>query len=447
MKAYLDILKLVWPLALGMMNNALLQFTDRAFLARESMASLEAVLAASMLAYVVLGFFQSVVGYAGTFVAQYFGAKNLAMCRRSYFAGTVIALVSGTIVLLALPLGDWAFESFSNGSDVIARQKTYYNICTAGGVFLFGQMAAQSFFTGLGRTRIVLWVNIIGNVLNVALDPLLIFGLMGFPKLGIAGAAYATVFATAVQWAILAVAARRYLATLDLQSPSPSNLSSFPNLLSRILRYGVPAGLYTVLNSLSFTIFVFFTGTVGHVEAAVSNAVFSICYLLFAPMEGFALGAATLVGHDRGRGDDAAAMRTGWRTLLLGCLFSVTVSSIAVLFRHPLLAIYAPPDVAASMQFHEIGAVLFVMMGAWQVFDAADTIVAGALKGAGDTKFVMGWMLIVGFVLWLPLVWFVFRIHNSMVALWGTLIFYVVVLCVGTLWRWWRGSWRCQRIV
>lgn len=442
MKAYLDILKLVWPLALGMMNNALLQFTDRAFLARESMASLEAVMAASMLAYVVLGFFQAVVGYSGTFVAQYFGAKNLAMCRRSYHAGTLIALVSGIVVLAALPLGDWAFETFSNGVEVAVRQKTYYNICTAGGVFLFGQMAAQSFFTGLGRTRIVLWVNIIGNVLNVALDPLLIFGLMGFPKLGIAGAAYATVVATAVQWAILAVAARTPLPSVSLAKED-----RLFRLILRILRFGVPAGVYTVLNSLSFTIFVFFTGMVGHVEAAVSNAAFSVCYLLFAPMEGFALGAAMLVGHARGRGDDAAAMTTGWRIVLLGCVFSVAVSSFAVAFRHPLLSIYAPADAAASARFHEIGAVLFVMMGAWQVFDAADTIIAGALKGAGDTKFVMGWMLIVGFVLWLPLVWTVFRLHNSMVALWGTLIFYVVVLCIGNVWRWWSGYWRRQRIV
>ena len=444
MKSYLDILRLAWPLALGMMNNAILQFTDRAFLARESMASLEAVLPASMLAYIALGFFQSIVAYSGTFVAQYHGARNPVMCRASYHAGLCLALVSGALMVAVLPLGDLVFETFSSGAEVIARQKTYYNICTAGGVCLFGQMAAQAFFTGLGKTRIVLWVNILGNALNVALDPILIFGLFGCPKLGIAGAAYATVFATAVQWIILTVAARRVkVVSGSWLAVSDANQS----LIFRILRYGIPSGAYAVLNSLSFTIFVFFTGSVGHVEQAVSNAAFTVCYLLFAPMEGFALGAATLVGHARGRGDDAEARRTGLRAVLLGCAFAAFASLAVVVLRHPLLALFAPSEPSTAAQFHEIGSVLFLMMATWQLFDASDVIICGALKGAGDTKFVMWWMLLVAFVIWLPLVWLVHAVHNTMTALWGTMIFFVVVLCIGSLVRWCGGAWRKIRMI
>jgi len=132
LRPYGAIFRLAWPLAIGMVNNALMQFTDRAFLAHESMASLEAVLPASMLAYIALGFFQSVVAYSGTFVAQYYGAGEPGMCRRSYHAGLLLALVSGVLMIAAMPLGGWVFETFSNGPEVIARQKTYYDICTAG---------------------------------------------------------------------------------------------------------------------------------------------------------------------------------------------------------------------------------------------------------------------------------------------------------------------------
>ena len=75
MKSYREIVRLVWPLALGMINNAVMQFVDRAYLARESMESLEAVLPASILAWIFMCFFQSVVGYSNVFVAQYHGAK------------------------------------------------------------------------------------------------------------------------------------------------------------------------------------------------------------------------------------------------------------------------------------------------------------------------------------------------------------------------------------
>ena len=433
----------MWPLALGMMNNAVLQFTDRALLARESMASLEAVLPAGMLAYIALGFFQSVVAYSGTFVAQYFGAKDLTMCRRSYHAGVWLALASGVAMLAALPLGDLVFETFSNGADVIARQKTYYGICTAGGVFLFGQMAVQAYFTGLGKTRIILWVNVIGNALNIALDVVMIFGRLGCPRMGIAGAAYATVIATFAQWAILAIAAHREnrgtrVRLLDRE---------LVPLVWRILRFGVPSGAYSVLNSLSFTIFVFFTGAVGHVAAAVSNACFSVCYLLFAPMEGVALGASALVGRCRGAKDEDEAMRTGMRTVLIGVVFAAVASIAVLVLRHPILALYAPSEPAAAEEFHALGAMLFVLMAMWQVFDAADVIVSGALKGAGDTKFVMWWMLLIAFAMWMPLVWVVSRVHNTMPTLWGTMLLYVVVLCVGSLIRWRRGGWKRIRMV
>ena len=440
MTSYRDIFKLVWPLALGMMNNALLQFTDRAFLAHESMASLEAVLPASMLAYVALGFFQSVVAYSGTFVAQYHGARDERMCRMSYRAGTLIALASGLAMLLMLPLGGLIFETFSNGPEVIARQKAYFGICTVGGVFLFGQMATQAYFTGLGHTRLVLWINILGNLLNAVLDPFLIFGWCGMPKLGIAGAAYATVFATAVQWGALAFFARKTKGPLPLGG-------DLGRLVLRILRFGIPSGAYTVLSSLSFTIFVFFTGGVGHVEAAVSNAVFSVSYLLFAPMEGFSLGAQTLVGHARGRGDDEDAMRVGVRTVWVGVLFAVVTSVAVLVFRRPILALYAPVDPVTAAPFQEMGMILFTLMAAWQVFDAADTILAGALKGAGDTKFVMWWMLFGAFAVWIPLVWIVSRVHNTMPALWMTTVAYVVVICCGSVVRWRCGKWRRIRIV
>ena len=86
-------------------------------------------------------------------------------------------------------------------------------------------------------------------------------------------------------------------------------------------------------------------------------------------------------------------------------------------------------------------------MAAWQVFDATDVIVSGALKGAGDTKFVMWWMSICAFGLWMPLVWAVAKWHNTMTALWGTMVIYVVVICAGTLVRWYNGGWKRIKLV
>jgi MATE family multidrug resistance protein len=110
-------------------------------------------------------------------------------------------------------------------------------------------------------------------------------------------------------------------------------------------------------------------------------------------MEGFAIGAATLVGQAKGRGDLEAAHRDAMRTLGLGLALVALLSALAVVFCHPILSIFAAKAGAAAEDFHSLGFVLFVLMAAWQVFDATDVILSGALKGAGDTSFVLWWML------------------------------------------------------
>ena len=334
MKAYLDILGLVWPLALGMANNALMQFIDRAFLARESTESLEAVLPASMLSFILLGFFQAVVAYSGTFVATYHGAGDDRMCKASYRAGSALAVLFGLFCLLFIPLGGAVFEALSTGESLIAREKSYFSICTAAGIFLFGQMAAQAYFTGRGKTKAVFAVSLVGNLVNIALDPVLIFGWFGLPALGISGAALATAGALLFQWILLGYLAEREIKRTGQNAP-PSSCASkkeFAALLLRIVRFGVPSGAYSTLNLVSFTAFVFFTGRVGHLEAAVSNACFTINYLLFAPIEGFALGAATLVGHAKGAGDADAAVRAGWRCAVMATVFTAALLGLTLLF-------------------------------------------------------------------------------------------------------------------
>ena len=99
--SYREIIRLVWPLALGMANNALMQFTDRVFLAKESTASLEAVLPASILAILFIGFFQSIAAYSGTFVAQYHGAGDSDGCARSCRAGLLLSLAAAMMQAVA----------------------------------------------------------------------------------------------------------------------------------------------------------------------------------------------------------------------------------------------------------------------------------------------------------------------------------------------------------
>lgn len=448
-RAYLDVLRLVWPLALGMANNAVMQFTDRVFLARHSAAALEAVFPAAILAFLFIGFFQSVIAYTGTFVAQYHGAANPRGCAESYRAGLVLSWISGVLLVAAIPIGNLFVDWSGHAPHLVALEKTYFAIVMAGGVFTCAIMAVQSYFTGIGETRLVFWANIFGNAANIALDYILIFGLGPIPACGIAGAAWATVAAQGLQFAVLyALARRRIRATPSAAGTATDDLPPFAERLRRILRFGTPAGLYTVLNMLSFTIFVFLTGRIGATDFAASNAVFSVNYLLLAPIEGFAIAAGTLVGQHQGARDTAGAFRQGYRTLLLALAYVAVAGLLALVFFRPIIALFTGDASALdTVRFYRLSFVLTLLMLAWQVFDCTDVVLSGALKGAGDTRFVLYWMLICSFGFWMPLLFAVYAFRPTMPALWATMIVYIALTCTGTLIRWQRGPWRKIRLV
>ena len=445
--SYREIIRLVWPLALGMANNALMQFTDRVFLAKESTASLEAVLPASILAILFIGFFQSIAAYSGTFVAQYHGAGDKDGCARSCRDGLLLSLAAGVILALLIPVGHLVCDWSGHSPAVLSREKTYYTIVMSGGFFICAAMAVQSFFTGIGRTRLVFWVNTLGNGANILLDYLLIFGCGPIPASGIAGAAVATVIAQALQFAVLIALAWPHLRPRALSTSQPLNAEK-QNLLWRMLRFGAPAGVYSVLNILSFAVFVFLTGRVGDMEFAVSNAVFTVNYLLYAPIEGFAVGVGTLVGQRQGAGDPEGAAQACHRTLLLAELYISVAALAALVFYRPILGLFMSNASAFNPStVQSLGFTLFLLMAAWQCFDCADVVLSGALKGAGDTHFVMFWMLLSAFGFWMPLLLLVYRKWPTMPALWSTMIAYVVLICCGTVWRWRRGPWRTIKLI
>ena len=442
---YWKVLRLVWPLALGMANNALMQFTDRVFLARESAASLEAILPASMLAFTFVCFFQSIAAYSGTFVAQYHGAGNPRGAAASCRAGLLLSLAAGIVLALLIPLGRIICDWCGHPPDVLAREKTYYTIVMSGGFFLCAAMAVQSFFTGIGRTRLVFWVNLLGNAANILLDYLLIFGCGPIPASGIAGAAVATVIAQFLQFAVLTAFAWPHI--FVRRAPDAPSAPG-EHLIWRMLRFGTPAGIYSVLNILSFAVFVFLTGRVGDMALAVSNATLTVNYLIYAPIEGFAIGASTLVGQHQGAGDSVGAARDARRALILAEIYIIVAALAALAFHGPILDLFVADTATFDhAAFRSLGFTLFSLMMAWQCFDCADVVLSGALKGAGDTHFVMFWMLFCAFGFWMPLLFLVYWLHPTMPALWSTMIAYVALICAGTWIRWRRGPWRTIKLV
>jgi len=441
-----ETVRIVYPLVLAMGANALNQFVDRIFLARYSDAAIQASLPGGILSWLFICLLVATAGYSGTFVAQCFGAGSRREAAAAYGQGLWLTAACLPFILASIPLGRCIFAWCGHAPAVVADETTYYGILQIGGVFCVLGAVLAGYFTGLGRTRIVGVATVLGNFANIVLDWMFIFGHGGCGAWGIAGAGWATAIAAAVPCAILGAASffardlhgLRYVAALR---PRPA-------LLARIVRFGLPSGLHQFLDVATFTVFVMCTGCFDAMGFAVSNICFAINHLSFAPLLGLGQGAMVLVGRYQGARDSAAAVRAARNCLFLAFGYVAVFAVLVLALPETLMDLFRGESTAfAPEAFHGLGRTLLYLLLSWAFFDAVSIVIGGALKGAGDTRFVMFALLALSLGFWMPAVFAVMRWCPSVAALWSTMPFYCGLCGTVCLVRFLRGRWKAHRLV
>ena len=219
--------------------------------------------------------------YTGTFVSQYFGNGQLRRIGAIVWQGVWIGLLASPLAMLPMLFADAIFALSGHAEQVRVEEVTYFWIVSLSTPFMLVSQAFSCFYSGQGKTRIVMLVDMGSVLLNIVLDYLWIFGHAGFPAAGIAGAAWATFVAivakVVVYLALLARAGnRRKYGALDWAFDWP--------LCRRLLKFGGPAGLQMLLEVAGFTVFVFLVGSLGIQELAATNLAFNVSSLAFMPV-------------------------------------------------------------------------------------------------------------------------------------------------------------------
>ena len=445
--SYRECFSVAWPLVLAMAGNALMMFVDRIFLSRYSTVSIQAALPAGLMSFMVLAFLQNIVHYSGTFVAQYAGSGARAACARAMGQGIWISVACIPLLLLSLPLGYWLFDFAGHAPNVIAAERSYYLTLTLANLFAPFAAALSGFFSGRGFTRLVMIANLAGNLLNILLDPLFIWGCGPIPELGIVGAGIATTIGQALIVLILAIALAREKHFSTVYRRRVAFAIKLP-LMARIIRYGVPSGSHVLLDVSTFTVFVFITGRLDELSFAASNIVLSINHLIFAPLMGIAVAASILVGQRIGAQDPAGATRAGRRCSLIGLGYVfIMILLIGSLNELLLRFFYSANASFAYTDYLRVGKMLTLIFLVWATGDAFNIILGGALKGAGDTRFVMWTTGLISVVLWLPATFILYRLGYDIVVLWWTMPGYVFLAASTFLWRFFNGAWRKHNLI
>ncbi|MBU1231111.1 MAG: MATE family efflux transporter [Proteobacteria bacterium] len=451
---YREALAIGAPLMVSMGSYTLMQFTDRVFLGRHSASEIAASVPAGIASFLFIGFFMGVASCVSVLVAQYAGACRPERVGPALWQGVWFSLAAAAILAGLAFLGGPIFAWAGHPAQVRALEADYFFVLTLGGGFMVLSTALSSYFSGLERTVPVMLVNLAGAALNIPLDYALIFGKWGAPELGIHGAALATVAGSAIIclffFALILLSPEARLRHRIAALPRPE-----PEMLLRLLRIGLPAGVQFFLDILALTGFSLLVGRLGMVELSATNIAFSINSLTYLPVIGLSIAASILVGRSQGQKRPDIAQRATGNILRLSLGWMWMVGLVFVLLPGPLLDLFetAPglatlPGDPAFADIRRMGVVLLRYVALYSLIDGVSIVYFGALKGAGDTRFVMLTMLAASVgVLILPAWALVESGTGGIHAPWLCLTAYIAALACAFALRFRGGHWRRIKVI
>lgn len=425
------------------MAGAANHICDRLFLAHAGDAVLEASLPALMVSTLVVTFFTATIGYTSTFVAQLHGGGQERQAVKAFAQGLCLALFAIPVFAALVPIAIGIVNIAAHAEAVNTAEKAYLAIHINGGVFLVLNVVLGGLLTGQGKTRFVSLATIAGCLANLALDPLFIFGAGPVAGFGIRGAAAASVCGMACTTALLAAAAIRD----PLVRRNRDALRYDGALLLRILRFGAPIGLTAFSGTIAFTVFTLVVGKLDDLSSAASTTVFAVNNVFYLALCATSDGVAILTGRHHGAGDDEAARRIYLAGLgILGAAFAVCFA-VAIPASGFIMDLFRGADSSFDPErYRRLGSTLFLIMFVREIAEGVLCLTNGALRGVGDTKFVMRTQVLCDLFLWTPSVLLVYWLTRSIYWLWLTMPLNLGLIATLLFLRWQRGKWRAVRL-
>lgn len=374
-------------------------------------------------------------------VARAIGAGNYEEANKAAQQTFLLNIVLSVIVIvISFSSAEQILIFMGAAPEVLVHGVTYAQIMFASIAFITISMGLSAVLRGAGDTRTPMKINVLSNILVVVLGFPLIYGYFGFPELGVVGAAVATMVARFVAsvWVVYVLFSGRFVIHLKL-----SELFLFDvTLVRRILKVGLPAAGEQFILRGGQIIFARVVATLGTVTFAAHQICFTILGLTFMPGMAFAVAATTLVGQGLGAKKPELAERFGWETRKIGMVVSGTLGVGFIIFAPYIMMLFTN-----ELAVIEEGTKALRIIGCVQIAQSTQFILAGALRGAGDTKFPLYAMFIGvwGFRVLLCLL-FVFVFEWGIAGAWLAVAVDQIVRSFIIYYRYKSGKWKTIKV-
>jgi len=390
-----------------------------------------------MWVFMVLG--MGTVSMVNTFVSQSLGRERPHDTSAYAWQGIYLSFAYGTVCWLLYPALPRIIAWTGHSPSIAALELAY---CQAV-VFAIGPTIAcealAGFFNGIHKPKVTMWTAIEANVLNVILSLALIFGVGPIPAMGIAGAAWGTVFGVSYRFV------RLLIAFLSSKYHQPYHTRTTWRIerdkLLAIVRVGIPLGLQWVSDVMVWMLFInILIGRLfGDMHLIASNVAWQYMRIAFMPAIGVGIAVSSLVGKAIGQGDHNMAMRYTRTAVLILFGYLGTLSVVYLVYRAELIAWFNPdPEIVRIASGIMICAVIF------QLSDALGITYNAALRGAGDTfwpavLFVIShWVIVIGGGLAIALL----KPEWGSIGPWLAATVLLIFLGFALWWRWRSRAWQ-----
>ena len=431
------ILPLALPAIIEMMLHMAVGIVDVAMVGRLGADPLAAISLAEQILFTILFIFAAAGVGAGAIVARYVGAKDFVQA--NFIIGQAIGL--GTIIGLAVGTAGFFFADqllgiFKVNPQVLSSASGYIKILAFPTIFFLILLIGESVVRSSGYTKIPLYIAGFANTVNITLNYIFIYGKLGMPRMGVQGAAVGTsaAFFGASLAILIILASGRLSVRLRIRDIFPLKIS----VVKRIFRLALPSGVEELLKSSSNLLVTFMLTGLGSTAYAAHQVALSVESISFMPGVGFAIAASILVGQNLGAGQPKKAEQSVWTAVKYAVLVMTTMGLIFFFFSRQVVSVFTNQQDVLDL------AAQAIRIGAFeQTTLAVQMVLAGALRGAGDTRWPMYLAVIGNMVIRVPLVYVVLEVfHLGLAWVWVVTVLQWLILSLLVLWRFLKGRWK-----
>ena len=364
------------PMVLSMLVNSLYNIVDSFFVARIS----EQAMTALSLVYPVQNLINAIaIGFGigiNSQISFYLGAKNMANANRATTHGMLFGIIHGVVItILSIPFMPAFLRMFTADRTVVSLGTQYSTIAFSFSVVIMISLSFEKIFQAVGRMKITMISLLVGCISNIILDPLLIFGIGFFPKMGIRGAALATGLGQVFTVLVYLVAYRK--------CPIPVKFSwkyckLEKNLDRKLYMVGIPATLNIALPSVLISFLNQLLSTISDSYVVVLGIYYKLQTFLYLPASGIVQGMRPLVGYNYGAGERKRVRKIFGLSLGVNALIMLVGTVICFAASTPLMAMFT-----SNPETVRLGASALKIISIGFIPSALSVTASGALEGLG----------------------------------------------------------------